>query len=100
MDDLTLIRIRLALQDLNAAFTHNLDHGNIDELVDLFTEDALYTHGQRRSEGREEIRKLFVARAAAGVRTVRHIASGLRVEVDSATAARGTSVCLTFAHDG
>ena len=100
MDDLTLIRIRLALQDLNAAFTDNLDHGRLDELVDLFTEDALYTHAQRRSEGREEIRKLFVARAAAGVRTVRHLASGLRVEVDSATAARGTSVCLTFAFDG
>lgn len=100
MDDLALIRIRLALQDLNAAFTHNLDHGHIDELVDLFTEDALYTHAQRRSEGREEIRKLFAARAAAGVRTVRHLASGLRLEIDSPTAARGASVCLTFAHEG
>ena len=100
MDDLTLIGIRFALQDLNAAFTHNLDHGNIDELVDLFTADALYTHAQRRSEGREEIRKLFAARAAASVRTVRHLASGLRLEIESPRAARGTSVCLTFAYDG
>jgi ketosteroid isomerase-like protein len=100
MDDLTLIRIRLALQDLNTAFTHNLDHGNLDELADLFTEDALYTHAKRRSEGREEIRKLFVARAGEGVRTVRHLATGLRLEVDSETAARGSSVCLTFAYDG
>lgn len=100
MDDLALIRIRFALQDLNAAFMHNLDHGHIDELVDLFTADALYTHSKRRSEGREEIRKLFATRPAPGVRTVRHLASGLRLEIDSPTAARGTSVCLTFAHDG
>ena len=100
MDDLALIRIRLALQDLNAAFTYNLDHGHIDELVDLFTEDALYTHAKRRSEGREEIRKLFATRAAAGVRTVRHFASGLRLEIESPTTAHGTSVCLTFAHEG
>src|SRR6185437_9831539 len=100
MDDLALIRIRFALQDLNAAFTHNLDNGYTDELVDLFTADALYTHARRRSEGREEIRKLFATRAAAGVRTVRHLASGLRLEIESPTAARGTSVCLTFAHDG
>lgn len=100
MDDLARIKIRLALEDLNSAFTHNLDHGKLDELVDLFTEDALYTHAKRRSEGREQIRKLFVARDAAGVRTVRHLASGLRLEIESPTQARGTSVCLTFAHDG
>jgi ketosteroid isomerase-like protein len=100
MDALTLIKIRLALEDLNTAFTHNLDHGKLDDLVDLFTEDALYTHAKRRSEGKEEIRKLFLARAAAEVRTVRHLASGLRLEIESPTAARGTSVCLTFAHDG
>jgi ketosteroid isomerase-like protein len=100
MDDLTLIRIRFALQDLNTAFTHNLDQGKIEDLVDLFTEDALYTHGKRRSEGREEIRKLFVARADAGVRTVRHLASGLRLEIESETQVRGSSGCLTFAHDG
>jgi ketosteroid isomerase-like protein len=100
MDDLTLIKIRFALQDLNTAFTRNLDHGNIEELVDLFTADALYTHAKRRSQGRDEIRKLFVARAEAGVRTVRHLASGLKLDIDSESAARGSSVCITFAHDG
>jgi ketosteroid isomerase-like protein len=100
MDDLALIRIRLALEDLNSAFTHHLDHDQLGELVDLFTEDAVYTHGERRSQGRAAIRALFTARAAAGVRTCRHLASGLRVEIDSDTSARGTSVCLTFAFDG
>ncbi len=100
MDDLVYIRIRMALEDLNTAFTHHLDHGRIDELVDLFTEDAVYTHGKRRSEGREAIRDLFNRRADAGVRTVRHMYSGLKLEIESESAARGTSVCLTFAYDG
>ena len=65
MDALTLIKIRLALAELNTAFTHNLDHGKLEELVDLFTEDALYTHAKRRSEGREEIRQLFPFFASA-----------------------------------
>ena len=56
MDELSLIRIRLALQDLNATFTYALDHDRIDELVDLFTEDADYVeHSFGRFKGREAI---------------------------------------------
>ncbi len=100
MDDLTRIKIRFALQDLNTAFTDSLDHGRIDELVDLFTEDALYTHGDRKSQGKEQIGSLFAARASAPPRTVRHLSTGLKIEIDSETSARGSSVCLSFAFDG
>ncbi len=100
MDDLTLIKIRFALQDLNTAFTDSLDHGRIDELVDLFIADALYTHGGRKSQGQEEIRSLFAARASAPARTVRHLCTGLKIEIESESAARGSSVCLSFAYDG
>jgi hypothetical protein len=100
MDTLDMLRIRLELQELNAAFVHHLDHGEIDALVGLFTEQALYTHGGRRSAGRAEIRQLFERRAAAGTRTVRHLQSGLRLLLDSADRARGSSVCLTFVHEG
>jgi ketosteroid isomerase-like protein len=94
------LEIRLALVDLNAAFAAHLDHGDIDALVDLFTEDALYTHGERRSVGRAEIEQLFRQRVAGGPRTSRHLYSGLRLSIDSATEARGLSVCLSFAADG
>ncbi len=100
MDEFAQIRIRLALEDLNTGFTHFLDHDRLDELVDLFTEDAVYTHGERRSVGREAVRAVFLARAAGGVRTVRHVASGLRLSIESDSKATGTSVCLTFAYDG
>jgi hypothetical protein len=94
------LEIRVALEDLNTAFTYCLDHHDIDGLVELFTEDALYTHGPRRSEGRAAIEALFRGRAAAGPRTARHLYSGLRLEIESETFARGTSVCMTFAQNG
>jgi len=94
------IEIRLALEDLNSAFTRHLDHGEVEALVDLFSEDALYTHGRRRSEGRAAIEQLFRNRAAAGPRTSRHLYSGLRIDIVGRRRASGTSVCMTFAGPG
>ena len=94
------LMIRIALEDLNAAFTHHLDHSDVDALADLFTADALYTNGPRRSEGREEIEQLLRNRVARGPRTSRHLYSGLRFEIESETCATGYSVCQSFAADG
>lgn len=94
------IGIRLALEDLNAAFAYFLDHGHVDELVDLFCEDVIYTHGPRRSEGRDEVEALFRKRAAGTPRTSRHLYSGLRLSIRDANYATGTSCWLTFAADG
>ncbi|MBN1240108.1 MAG: nuclear transport factor 2 family protein [Gammaproteobacteria bacterium] len=94
------IEIRIALEDLNTAFTHYLDHNDVDSLVDLFTDDVLYTHGARRSEGRAEVERLFRNRAAAGPRTSRHMCSGLKLDIESRARASGNSVCMTFGQDG
>jgi ketosteroid isomerase-like protein len=99
MDFQQRLQIRLAIEDLNTAFTRFLDHSRVAELVQLFTPDALYTHGARQSRGREEIHALFGARGAR-VRTARHFYSGLVVEIEDASHARGSCVCLTFAFDG
>lgn len=100
VDTLAQIQIRLAIEDLNAAFTHHLDHNEVDQLVDLFTDDAVYTHGNRVSRGRGEIRELFESRRDAGVRTARHLYSGFRLKIEDEANATGSSVCLTFAFDG
>lgn len=91
---------RLAIEDLNAAFAYHLDHNEVGPLTALFTDDAIYTHGSRRSEGREEIAAFFRSRTAVGPRTARHLFSGLLIAFDGDDQARGTSVCLTFAHNG
>lgn len=93
-DELT--HIRLALTDLNNDFCYCLDHGLIDELVDLFCEETLYTHGGRVSTSREEVRQLFANRSGAKNRTSRHIQSGLRFQIIDRNNATGQSVCLTF----
>lgn len=93
-------RIERALEALNTSFIHYLDHGDVEALIDLFCDDALYTHGGRRSEGKDAIAEFFRNRAAAGPRTSRHLASGLRIEILGPTTAAGSSVCLTFAADG
>ena len=97
IERLAYIEIHMALQDLNSEFCYHLDNGNIDELVDLFCEDALYSHGDRVSRGTAEIRKLFQARGSAVVRTSRHMQTGLRLNIESALRATGSSVCMTFA---
>ena len=91
---------RCALEDLNNDFCHHLDLGEIEALVELFCQDAVYSHGHRVSRGREAIRRLFHQRADTGMRTSRHLQTGLRLQWLSHELATGTSVCLTFAADG
>ena len=99
MDVQQRLQIRLAIEDLNTAFTHCLDHNQVAELVELFTPDALYTHGARESRGRPAIAALFGARSAR-LRTARHLYSGLSVDIEDTSHARGRCVCMTFAFDG
>lgn len=93
-DELT--HIRLALTDLNNDFCYYLDHGLIDELIDLFCQDALYNHGGRISTGRDQVQQLFAGRRGAKKRTSRHIQAGLRLHISDRCNATGQSVCLTF----
>jgi hypothetical protein len=91
------LAIRLAIEELNTAFAYHLDHNQVEPLVDLFTANARYSHGERRTEGREALRTLFIARSAAGARTTRHFYSGLRVDIHDERSASGQSVWMAFA---
>ena len=93
------IAARLAITDLNTDFCHHLDHDNIESLIALFTNDAHYSHGNRVTVGLAQIKGLFDRRSAAGVRTARHLYSGLRIELTEKNKAKGQSVCMTFAAD-
>jgi SnoaL-like protein len=90
------IEIRLALEDLNTAFCYHLDHDDVDALLELFVDDIYYTHGSRVSRGKNELEQVFRSRSATERRTARHLYSGLKLDIESPTAARGTSVCMTF----
>lgn len=90
------IEIRLALEELNTAFCYHLDHDEVEALLALFVDDVYYTHGKRVSRGKADLEKVFRSRSATETRTARHLYSGLKLTIESATRARGTSVCMTF----
>jgi len=100
LTDLERLTIRAALEDLNTAFCHHLDHDDVDALLELFVDDVYYTHGSRVSRGKAELQEVFRGRSATEKRTARHLYSGLKLEIESATRARGTCVCMTFADYG
>ena len=100
LTDLERLAIRVALEDLNTAFCYHLDHDEVEPLLELFTDDVLYTHGARRTNGRAELAKVFRSRKATSPRTSRHLYSGLKLEIESAARARGTCVCITFGQSG
>lgn len=100
LTDLERLTIRAALEDLNTAFCHHLDHDDVDALLELFVDDVYYTHGSRVSRGKAELEEVFRSRSATEKRTARHLYSGLRLEIESTTRARGTCVCMTFADYG
>ncbi len=88
------------LEMLNAEFCYFLDHNMVDRLLDLFSEDAFYSHGPRVSLGKQQILDVFENRSADGDRTARHVQSGLRIELTGEKTAKGESICMTFAADG
>jgi len=100
LSTLERLEIRVALEDLNTAFCYHLDHDEVEALLALFTDDVLYTHGPRRTNGKAELEQVFRSRTATAARTARHLYSGLKLEIESATRARGTCVCMTFAQAG
>jgi hypothetical protein len=94
------LEIRAALEELNTAFCYHLDHNEVEELLALFTDDVFYTHGPRRTHGKAELEQVFRSRTATTPRTARHMYSGLKLAIESASRARGTCVCMTFAQNG
>ena len=100
LTDLERLQIRVALEELNTAFCYHLDHDEVDALLELFVDDVYYTHGSRVSRSRAELADVFRSRGATQVRTARHLYSGLKLDIESATRARGTSVCMTFGQYG
>ncbi len=94
------LEIRATIEDLNTAFCYHLDHDEVEPLLELFTDDVFYTHGTRRSNGKAELEQVFRSRSAALPRTSRHMYSGLKIEIESASLVRGTCVCMTFGQHG
>jgi hypothetical protein len=79
----TLAVLRAEIDAVLADWAWHLDHGEYDELVELFTEDALFISGAAELRGRAAIKNRYTERTV--VRATRHLYSGLRLSpVDGA----------------
>jgi hypothetical protein len=76
------LRLRAEIDAVLADWAYHLDHGELDELAGLFTEDALFVTGGLELRGRAKIKNRYLERTV--VRTTRHTYSGLRVSVITA----------------
>jgi uncharacterized protein (TIGR02246 family) len=69
--------LRMEIDAVLADWAWHLDHGELDKLADLFTEDALFVTGGLELTGRAAIKNRYSERTV--VRSTRHTYSGLRV---------------------
>ena len=75
------VLLRAEVDAVLADWAYHLDHGQLDQLAGLFTEDALFVTGGLELRGRAQIKNRYLERTA--VRTTRHTYSGLRVSAPS-----------------
>jgi hypothetical protein len=73
------VLLRAEIDAVLADWAYHLDHGQLEALAGLFTEDALFVTGGREFKGRAQIKDRYLERTVA--RTTRHTYSGLRVSV-------------------
>jgi ketosteroid isomerase-like protein len=71
--------VRAEIDAVLADWAYHLDHGQFDELAELFTDDALFVTGPVELRGRVKIKNRYLERTV--VRSTRHTYSGLRVSV-------------------
>ena len=95
--DLEELIARESVRDLVARYNSTADTGRFDETVALFAPDALFEVGERRCQGRDEIRSVFtgtrdsVASHAGSDRRpayLRHCTSTLQIDLTSPTTAK------------
>ena len=86
-------RLRAEIDAVLADWAYHLDHGQLDELAGLFTEDALFVTGDLELRGRAAIKNRYLERTV--VRSTRHTYSGLRV-----SAVEGDRETVPAADDG
>ena len=93
--------IRLEIEDLLAAYWHEVDANRGQEAHLFFTEDAVYRHsGAPDLVGQAAIRAYYASRRARGPRVARHVMSNVRVTHAANGEARCNSIVLLFAADG
>jgi uncharacterized protein (TIGR02246 family) len=98
----TSVEDRAAIHDLFTRYCCALDDGEIETVVDCFTEDAVLRSPVIDIQGRDEIRAFagrFAAQRAAGTQ-FRHMVTNIAVEIDGIRARATAYLLVLISQDG
>lgn len=84
------IDAKRACEELIVRYTHIADFGPGGEMVELFTEDGVWTSKETTYDGRNEINRFFSGRDSDQGKS-RHVCTNVHVRVTSETTAEGLS---------
>lgn len=104
--DTAELAAREAIRDTLARYCHLVDAGRIDELLELFADDAVLEAGDLPpAHGRAAIREVFLGTgrrlvAATGKPLIRHHLSNVAIEMEGPEAAAAVSYFLALTERG
>ena len=84
---------------INTQFGRGLDRDDVESVLALFTDDAVYDNGRVHLEGIDELRAWLTKRAATAAvsRTTRHVWSSLHLEQVAPDRLLAESTWVTYA---
>ena len=100
MDQSEKILIERDCERLVTAYCHLVDHGEAEQIADLFTEDGVWTSPEVTMDGREAIRKAMAFRQANAARMSRHVCNNFLLDISDPDHAEGTVYLTLYRHDG
>jgi hypothetical protein len=86
----------LAIQILNVCFSHHINHGKVDVVVDCFSEQASYKDGSLSTRGRTEILEHLSTAVKRGSRQRRYLFTEAWVVLGEDVKATGGSLRVSF----
>ena len=92
--------VRLAIEVLIQEHAWLIDHGQADQVVDLYTQDARLLGIGADKIGRDAIARWAAERAAMTGRCSRHVQSNIRLVAAGAGQAQGTVLLTLYRSDG
>jgi uncharacterized protein (TIGR02246 family) len=100
LDPIEVLLIERACRRLVLDYAHHVDSGHAARVAELFTDDGTWLGADGRGmTGRGEILAAFRRREQRTTRVSRHVCTNIRIDVESAGRARGTSYLVNYRHD-
>jgi hypothetical protein len=71
------VAIRAQIEALSIEYYYRIDHGNSEDVIELFTPNAILEIGGQKLTGREAIRRYYANRSRTWI--TRHVSTNLRI---------------------